>query len=68
MLGIISTYSRNLPDPELWVQMETEVGRFHHQNLLLLGWVERLLKHENDVEMKVLNRVVNSYVAKSHLV
>ena len=68
MLGIISTYSRNLPEPEFWVQMEAEVGRFHHQNLLLLGWAERLLKTENDVEMKVLDRIIDSYVAKSHLV
>ena len=68
MLGIIATYSRNIPNTELWVRMENEVGRYHHQNLQLLGWVERLLKLEDDTEMQVYGRVVNKYLNKSHLV
>ena len=68
MLGMISLYSRNMPSAECWMRMEAEVGRYHHQNLFQLCWIERLLAMEDDVEMKVLEKIKDGYVNKSHLI
>lgn len=65
MLGIISLYSRPMPSPDCWMRMEMEVGRFNHQNLLVLSWVERLLTMEKDYKMSIYARIRKDILDKS---
>ena len=67
ILTVIATMTRSIPAAEEWSRMEVEVGRFHHQNLLLLGWLEICLKIDDDVQMTLLERVVKSCLSRSPL-
>ena len=54
---MVATITRAMPSKELWIQMEVECGRYHHQNLTLLSWVERVMKIENDTKLAMYKDV-----------
>ena len=54
-----------MPCKELWMQMEVECGRYHHQNFTLLSWVERVMKIENDTKMAMYHDIQNHILNQS---
>ena len=62
MIGVLT---RNMPDAQLWARLEVEAGVFHHQNLALMTWIERMLSLEVDTEMLQLERIKNEFLHQS---
>ena len=62
---MICTITRAMPSKDLWMQLEVECGRYHHQNLSLLSWVERTLKIENDTKMTMYKEVQQTILNQS---
>ena len=64
-LVIIATMTRTMPAADVWARMEIEAGRYHHNNLMLLSWLEVCLKLENDTTMDLFRRTTETFLNKS---
>ena len=62
-LSLINILSRPMPKKREWVRMESQFGRYFHQNMLCLLWIETYCQVFDDREGKLYDYIIKTLLS-----